>query len=281
MQDYLGSYRLLTQIRAGKTCQIWEAMHDSKQQKFALKVLPAEFVHDREQVQLLKHEFAVGQALRHPRVIQSHELGIDRETYYLAMELCAAPNLKQAIQGGTESLYPHVTSIITQAGEGLAYFHSRGWVHRDIKPDNFLLTGGGDIKLIDFALAQRIRRGLMRLLPSRAGKIQGTRSYMSPEQIRGGRLDHRADIYSFGCMLYELLSGRPPFTGNSTNELLTKHLKAAPPSLQGANRLVSDPFAHMVKKMMSKEPKKRPNSMNEFLDQFRCLAVFKDEPGRK
>ena len=111
----------------------------------------------------------------------------------------------------------------------MQYLHEQGWIHRDIKPDNFLVNEEGDVKLIDFALAARERKGLGKLFGRT--KVQGTRSYMAPEQIRGKGLDARTDIYSFGCMLYELVSGRLPFTGVSPEELLRKHLYAPIPVL--------------------------------------------------
>ena len=106
-------------------------------------------------------------------------------------------------------------------------------------------------------------------------KIQGTRSYMSPEQIRGQALDQRADIYSFGCLIYELLGGKPPYTGATTNELLTKHLRSAIPPIQGSNRNVSDAFAQLVKSMLAKEPGERPDSMGDFLREMRSSPIFK------
>lgn len=276
MQSQLGSYRLLQRIRNGSHCEVWEAMHEGKRQKFALKLLPLELAADRVQVGYLKHEFAVGHSLEHARIARIHEFGNEQGVVFLAMELCPSPNLKQLIQQGIEALYPKVPSIIEQAAEGLAYFHTQGWVHRDIKPDNFLLSAQGDVKLIDFALAQRIPRGLMKLLPARKStRIQGTRSYISPEQIRGQRLDERADIYSFGCMLFELASGKLPFTGTSTNDLLMKHLKSAPPALQAANRNVSDAFAALVRRMMAKQPQNRPASLDDFLNELRAISVFK------
>ncbi len=278
-QEYLGSYRLLNMIRAGKACQIWEALHDSRTQKFALKVLRNDAAKNRAEVAYMRHEFAVGRPFDHPRVIRSYELGVDRGNHYLVMDLCAAPNLKQAILQGVEPLWPKAKQIIEQAAEGLEYVHKSGWIHRDIKPDNFLVTAAGNVKLIDFALAQRVRSGLMRLIPAwRSKAIQGTRSYMSPEQIRGKPLSPRSDLYSFGCMLYELLSGKPPFTGVSTNDLLNKHLKNPAPSLQASNRNVTDAFANLVRTMVAKQPAQRPESMGEFLKAFRQLELFKEPP---
>src|SRR5262249_12464823 len=150
----------------------------------------------REEVGLLKHEYEVGRALDHPQVIKTKALVRERDAVYLVMELYAVPNLKQRIVQGGEPLAPLATKCIRQAAEGLSYFHSQGWIHRDIKPDNFLADDNGNVKLIDFALAARKKGGLARLFAGKT-KIQGTRSYMSPEQIRGQSLDQRADIYSF------------------------------------------------------------------------------------
>ncbi len=238
-QDYVGRYRLLNQLRFGKTCQVWEVMDDVASERMAIKLLLAEFRKDRQEVGFMKHEFEVGKKLHHPRVITIHEFGANRDNVYLAMELFPAPNIKQAIQQNVEAIAPLAHKAITQAAEGLAYFHEQGWIHRDIKPDNFLMKPNGDVKLIDFALAQRRRGGFMKLF-SRTSKIQGTRSYMSPEQIRGQSVDERSDLYSLGCTFYEMLGGKPPFTGSTTAELLNKHLKSAPPSLQSVNRDVSD-----------------------------------------
>ena len=146
-----------------------------------------------------------------------------------------------------------------------------------MKPDNFLVDPEGTAKLIDFALAVRKKGGLARLFAGKS-KIQGTRSYMSPEQIRGQPLDQRADLYSFGCMIYELLGGKPPYTGSTTNELLNKHLKSAVPPLQASNRNVSDQFAELARRLLAKKPSERPESMTEFLREMRAAKVFKVPP---
>ena len=178
---------------------------------------------------------------------------------------------------GIETFAYMAPMIITSAALGLQYLHEQGWVHRDIKPDNFLVTEDGHVKLIDFALAQRIKTGLSRLFAGRT-KVQGTRSYMAPEQIRGKALDARTDIYSFGCLLYELLSGRLPFTGISPEDLLRKHLTAAVPALMSANKNVTPDFNDLVAQMMAKDPAQRPRSMDDFLRHFQSIRVFRSLP---
>ncbi len=253
-------------------------MNDLISQRLAMKLLLPEYRDNREESGYLRHEFQVGCKLDHPRVIRMVQYGTDHGDFYLAMELFAAPNIKQHIHQGVDQIAPIVNKVIQQAAEGLAYFHAQGWVHRDIKPDNFLMDPSGEVKLIDFALARRQASGLARLFGGRSGKIQGTRSYMSPEQIRGKALDQRADIYSFGCMLHELVGGKVPFTGNSTNDLLMKHLRSAPPPLQASNRNVTDDFANLVKRLIAKDPKARPATLDEFLTEFRGLKIFKQPP---
>ncbi len=252
-------------------------MNDLKGERLALKLLTGDEAKNRDEIAFLKHERQVGRDMDHPQIIKIYDFGTDQGCVYLSMELFAAPNLKQWIHQGVDNLAPLASGCIRKAGEGLAHFHSKGWIHRDIKPDNFLMNAAGDVKLIDFALATRRKGGLARLFGFKS-KIQGTRSYMSPEQIRGLPVDERADIYSFGCMVFELLGGKPPYTGTSTNELLTKHLRAPIPPIQAANRNVTDDFAQLLRRTLAKKPEDRPASMNDFLSELRGAQIFRIAP---
>lgn len=273
----LGSYRLLNVVMTGQTSQVWEAIHDAQGERFAIKILLSDFRRDREHVAYLKNEFAVGKALHHPRVIRIVEYSTDKISPYLVMELYPFPNMKQLLRQGIEQIGHLVPKVIGQAAEALAYFNEQNWIHRDIKPDNFLVSSEGDVKLIDFALAERPKSGLARLF-ARRSKVQGTRSYMSPEQIRGQPLDIRADLYSFGCTIFELVGGRAPYTGGSSDELLTKHLKSPPPPLAAVNPNVTPEFADLVRRTLAKRPDDRPESMSAFAREYRNLRVFKETP---
>ena len=274
---YLGGYRLLNVVHASRACQIWQASDDGAQRIVAIKALREHFAKDRELVAGLRWEHAVSQKTIHPRIIEIYAFGRERGITYLAMEWCAYPNMKQLINQGVAKIAPLATKIIKQAADGLGHFNERGFVHRDIKPDNFLVSDNGDVKLIDLALAVRIRRGLARLWAPKL-KVQGTRSYMSPEQIRGGAIDQRANVYSFGCTIHELIAGKPPFTGASSTELLNKHLKSTPPSLESLDKNVTMEFARLVRKTLAKDPAARPASMGEFLEEFRQCRVFRVTP---
>lgn len=274
---YIGSYRLLNVVNTGQTSQIWQAYDDSAKRFVGVKVLLPKFRKNREQAGYLRWEYNVGSKLIHKRIIRILEFGSDRGAPYLAMEWFSAPNLKNWIRQGTDRFAHLIPSIIIQATEALAFMNQQGWVHRDIKPDNYLVSEQGDVKLIDFALAARNRRGLGKLFTSRS-KVQGTRSYMAPEQILGKTLDERADLYSLGCTIFELLAGKPPFTGANANDLLNKHLRNAPPPLESTNNNVTPEFAALIRRAMAKDPAQRPNTVGDFLTSVRMARVFKRMP---
>lgn len=272
----VGPYRLMNLLITGQTSQIWEGMRDTDRARHALKILLPDFRKNREQIGFLKHEYEVGSGLDHPGVVKVFEFAAPKGVPYLAMELYTCGNLKQVIRSvGLEDLGPLLPDIVRQAGEALAYFNYKGWIHRDVKPDNFLLTPEGNVKLIDFALAQRKKSGLAKLFGGGTKKIQGTKSYMSPEQIRGEALDERADVYSFGCTAYELFSGKPPYTGSNANDLLMKHLSAPPAVVAAANSNVTMEFSDLVRQCMAKKPANRPQTMQEFVDKLRMIKVYK------
>lgn len=274
---YLGTYRLLNVVGNGRTCQVWEAINDVINQRFALKVIPLEYARDRQQLSLLRHEFAVGHSLEHVNVIRTYEFETAKKLPYLALEFFGPANLKQLILQGPDRIAYLVPKIIQQAASGLAYLHEQGWIHRDVKPNNFLVGPAGDVKLIDFALAER-QSGFFGRIFHRQSKVQGTRSYMSPEQIRRECLDFRADIYSFGCLVHELITGKPPFTGTSEGELLNKHLRNQPPAIEGINRNVTSEFSKLVLRCLAKKPEGRPATLADFLTEMRAKGVFRVKP---
>jgi serine/threonine protein kinase len=275
--EYLGSYRLLNLVGTGRKCEVWDAMHDALAERRACKIILPQYREDKEQLGLLRQEFQAASELDHPNVIHVYEFSADAHMPFLAMEYFPSVNLKELIRQHSEELQPLIPKIIERAAMALAHVHDRGWVHRDIKPDNFLVNAQGDVKLIDFALAERKKGAIARLLGGR-GKVAGTRSYMSPEQIRGQSLDERSDLYSFACMVFEMLGGRPPFTGQTTDELLNKHLRNAPPSVEAQNKNVMTEFSNLLKKSLAKEREERPQSMVEFLREMQATRVFRRPP---
>jgi serine/threonine protein kinase len=155
--------------------------------------------------------------------------------------------------------------------------HDAGWIHRDVKPDNLLVDEKGTTKLIDFSIAQPRYSGIGGFFAgfTKSSTIQGTRSYMAPEQIRNEVVDVTADMYSFGCTIYELLARKVPYTAVNSDELLTKHLRSAVPVVASANTSVTPEMSSLVQRMMAKNKEQRPQSMKDFLDEFKHLSVFK------
>lgn len=276
-RDFAGPYRLTRLIRAGQSCQVWEALKDETQERFALKMLKPSLQKDKEEIGYLKHEFEVGKELKHPQIIRIYEFNTQFHSPFLVMELYSALNLKLILREGPDQIAYLAEKIIDESANALHYLHLKGWVHCDLKPDNLLVNDDGDVKLIDFTIAQKPKPNFLKIFGVRK-PVRGTRSYMSPEQIRGQTLDGRSDVYSFGCVVFELLTGKPPYTGVTPNELLSKHLKSSIPSPVVYNDNVTRECSDLLRRMMAKKRDNRPESMWEVVQEFRNIRLFNKKP---
>jgi serine/threonine-protein kinase len=268
----LGSLKLVSQLGLGRQCQIWEALDGTTHQRVAIKVIVPEAAKDPAQRKLLEHELKVAKSLAHPTVIRIDRLADDGGLPHLVMELFPHPNLKKQISEGVDALAPRLQRIVTETALALDHLHARGWIHRDVKPDNVLAASDGQVKLIDLAIAAPKPGLLVRVFGSK-GPVQGSPSYMAPEQIRGQTVDARADIYSFGCVIFELLAGKPPFSAPNSNDLLNKHVSATVPAVDAFNKLATTGAAKYLRQMLAKKPSDRPASMKEVLQQFRSIRL--------
>jgi serine/threonine protein kinase len=277
-QQTVGNYRMFHLIRAGAIYEIWAVRPVSENTAYAMKWLPPGAKYGRHTVAELKHEFTVGSTLDHPNCIKTLDFGNTNNGAFMLLELFKVPNLKQQIiSGGYKRLLPRAKQILSGAAAGLAHVHDKGWIHRDIKPDNYLLRDDDAIKLIDFNLGMKPAGGLSKLFGGKT-KVQGTHSYMSPEQIRGQTLDVRADVYSFGCMMHEFFTGKTPFAANSPNELLQRHLSNKPPLLTVFDKNITPEFSNYVFRMMSKDPKDRPANMKDVMMEIKTQRIFYNPP---
>ncbi len=276
-RDFLGPYRLVRLIRSGQTCQVWDSVKDTTREHHALKVLLKDHIGKKDQINFLKHEELVGKPLDHKYVIKIFEFNFSHGLPFLAMELFHAKNLKQELRENKANSAYNAEAIIRRCAKGLLYLHEQGWVHCDVKPDNFLVGLDADIRLIDFALAQKIKKkgGIGSFFGGRSRSISGTRSYISPEQILRKPLDQRADVYSFGCVVYEILTGKPPFAGVSPDDLLQRHLSGAIPNVQANNKSISPKMADLISRMLSKKPEGRPETLQVFLEEFKRIRVYR------
>lgn len=273
----LGTYRLTRQITRGNATYIWEAIKLGGIERFVIKVLDEKNRDNKEEVAFLKQEYEVTKQLDHPNVIKVFEMNANCPAF-IVLEVFAMLNLKQAIRQERDRLLANFSPIIEQCAAGLNHLHEKGWVHSDIKPDNFLLNEENQIKLIDLSIAKKSATGFFAKMFGGQKIVRGTRSYMSPEQIRGKPMDARADIYSFGCLTFEVLAGKLPYTANSPNELLSKHLSAPVPTVLVHNNDVTPEMNDFLRTMMAKEPEKRPKSMVEVLKTLKTMRIFKTLP---
>jgi serine/threonine-protein kinase len=276
-QQFVGKYRLFHLIRGGAIYEIWAVRPPAENTVYAMKWLPKGSHYTREHINGLRHEYQVGSSLDHRACIRTFEFDNTSNGAYMLLELFKTLNLKQQIVAGHKKLHYRAKEILTEAAAGLAHLHEIGWVHRDIKPDNFLVSDENAVKLIDFNLTQKPAGALGKLFAMKS-RVQGTHSYMAPEQIRGQALDARADIYSFGCMLHEFFSGKPPFTANSPTELLQRHLTSKPPDLTVVDKNITPEFAHYVQSMMFKDPAARPASMKDVMMEIKTQKIFYNRP---
>ncbi|MDY3552852.1 serine/threonine-protein kinase [Gemmata sp. JC717] len=265
----LAGYRLRTLLQTGQTSQVFEVVELQSNRHFAMKILLPEAADNPEQRRILFNEAEVGIQLTHPNVIRITKVNRSKESPHFIMEFFPSGSLRIKLQAKDFSFVKeHARKIFKGAATGLAYMNASGFVHRDVKPDNMLVNALGDTKIIDFAITKKIPTGFAKWF-YRPGKPQGTPSFMSPEQIKDEKLDGRADIYSYGCTLYELTTGRPPFRGTSMNDLLGRHFteKPAPPSMYNPD--LTDEFSAFVLKMLAKKRTDRPEHFHEVLMELR------------
>jgi serine/threonine-protein kinase len=280
--EIIGGYKLQRELATGQTSQVWEVVEVTSHRHFAMKLLLPERAHDAEHRRMLFHEADVGKLLTHPNIIRIFTVIRDKDNPGFVMEFFPSGSVKQRLmRKQLDFIKEHAHGILRQTATALAFMNAKGWIHRDIKPDNILCNSAGDVRIIDFAIAQRMKRGGLFSRWFRSRTTQGTRSYMSPEQIRGEVLDARSDIYSFAAAAYEITTGRPPFRGQTNQDLLNKHIAEKPTSPKMHNPDITDEFADLVLRMLAKKRDDRPKDFHQVLMKLRGIRVFKSEPVRQ
>jgi eukaryotic-like serine/threonine-protein kinase len=285
--DIVGNYRLLRPMHTGQDSQVYEVVEHTSGRHFAMKLLLPEKTGDADLRKVLLHEAEVGRLLVHPNVVRIVEVGKDPRNPYFVMEFFPAGSLKLRILAAPKDpkqrdfLREQAQNILKQAATAYAFINAKGWVHRDVKPDNILVNSAAEVRIIDFAITQKVSTGMGGLFRKREKVAAGTRSYMSPEQIRCEALDGRSDVYSFGCTCYELIAGRPPFRAASSEELLQKHLKEQPIPPKEYNPEVTKDFVELILQMMAKKRDERPRNFHEVLIRMKGMRVFIPPPRGK
>lgn len=248
--DKLGPYEIVGLIGAGGMGEVYRARDSRLNRDAAIKVLPGHLASDPQAMARFDREAKAVAALSHPNILVLYDVGADAGIRYAVTELLDGETLRERIARGPLP-WRKAAEMGAAIAEGLAAAHSKGIVHRDIKPANIFLTSDGRLKILDFGLAQ-IRRApaedesTVTLTEAGNRTVKGTIGYMSPEQVRGEESQAPGDIFSLGCVLYEMVSGRRAFTGQSPNETLAAILKEEPLPLADSQKPAAPEFERVI-----------------------------------
>ena len=265
----IAHFEVVSLLGAGGMGEVYRARDTRLGRDVAIKVLPAAFASDPERLRRFEQEARAVAALSHPNVLALYDVGTFEGSPFIVSELLEGETLRERLESGGLTVRKAV-EIAVQIAQGLAVAHEKGIIHRDLKPGNVFITGDGHVKILDFGLAKLTRPDPAPKAttptpePStETGALMGTVGYMSPEQVRGLAVDHRTDIFSFGCVLYEMLSGRSPFRRDTAAETTTAILHEDPAPLAGTGREVPPALEGIVTRCLEKRPEDRFSSAHD------------------
>jgi serine/threonine protein kinase len=275
----LGPYEILAPIGAGGMGEVYRARDTRLGREVAIKVLPEALAHDPERLRRFEGEARSASALSDPHIVTVFDVGDADGIHFFASELVEGSDLRHLLEGGSLPL-KRALDFAEQVASGLAAAHEKGIVHRDLKPENILVTKSGLAKIADFGLAKLTESTAAKVseLPTSgghqtsAGVILGTVAYMSPEQVRGEALDSRSDIFSFGAVLCEMLTGLKAFQRDTAAETMTAILKEEPPSVSLLHPVTPPQLEHVVEKCLAKHPHERWQSAGDVATELRWIA---------
>ena len=268
----IGPYRVLERIGKGGMGEVFRVA-DTEGNLFALKRLPRELV-TQEGLSRFKREALAASSLEHRNIVRFIELVEHEGRPHILMEYLEGRTLKYYLQGEEPLDIDNVFAVSIQLAEGLESAHAKGIVHRDLKPGNIFVTRDGSLKLLDFGIAKLVDAAsgtdvtkLERI--TRTGQILGTAEYMAPEQARGEAIDARVDVFSFGCVLYQMLTGRSPFAGENVLEKFGAIMNEDPEPLSELVPSVPEPLASLAESCLKKHANDRPQTMTNVLFELR------------
>ena len=283
----LGRYEIRSKIGEGGMGEVYRARDEKLNRDVAIKVLPAVLSQDADRLRRFEQEAQAAGALNHPNILAVYDVGTHDGSPYIVSELLEGEELREQLN---DCSLPQRKALdyAQQVAQGLAAAHERGITHRDLKPENLFVTTDGRVKILDF--------GLAKLRPQRSesvsseidtrkqitdpGTVMGTVGYMSPEQVRGHEADHRSDIFSFGSILYEMLSGQRAFRRDTMAETMTAILKEEPPELSETNAKISLPLEKIVRRCLEKKPERRFHSAHDLAFAIESLSGMTTSSGQ-
>jgi TolB-like protein/tRNA A-37 threonylcarbamoyl transferase component Bud32 len=273
----LGPYEIQSPLGAGGMGEVYRATDAKLGRDVALKVLPAEMARDPERLARFRREAKTLAQLDHPNIVTIYSVEECDSVHFLTMQLVEGQPLDRLICAGGLPL-EQIVEIAGALGDALAAAHEKGIVHRDLKPANVMVSSEGRVKVLDFGLAKDINAvnaddaTMTSDSRTQVGVVMGTPAYMSPEQTSGRPLDHRTDIFSLGVLLHEMATGRRPFEGTSSAELVSAILRDAPPSVTDARPDLPSDLARIVRRCLEKDPRHRVQTARDVSNEFRDLA---------
>jgi len=282
----LGTYKIVRPIGRGGMGEVYLAHDDRLRRQVAIKFLPKLLVEDKERARRFKHEARAASAISHPNVAHVYEIGEVEGRLFTAMEFIDGLTLRERLLRGDLKVGEAI-DVATQVASAIAAAHAQGIIHRDIKPENIMIRSDGLVKVVDFGLAKlstplraaatnsqdaQAAMRITRAVHTEPGLLLGTAIYMSPEQARGQNVDARTDLWSWGVVLYEMLTGKPPFNGATNSDVIAEILKSEPPLLRTGIPGFPKSVTLMLRRLLSKELDGRYATIADLLAELRELA---------
>lgn len=263
-------YRILELIGEGGMALVYKAECVLLQRTVAVKILRPQYSSDKEFVTRFRREAQAAASLSHPNVVNIYDVGQDGGVHYIVMELIEGDNLKSLIRKEAPLPVNRALHIALQICEALRHAHDHNIIHRDIKPHNILLTADGRVKVTDFGIARAISAGGF----TQTGVVMGSVQYFSPEQAKGQPVGPQSDLYALGCVLYEMLTGEVPFTGESPIAIALKHIQEKPVSVKKLRPGLPPGAVRVIEKALAKDPEERyPSAWSMIIDLRAALGI--------
>ncbi|GHH96513.1 Stk1 family PASTA domain-containing Ser/Thr kinase [Neobacillus kokaensis] len=260
-----GRYKILHIIGGGGMANVYLAHDMILDRDVAVKMLRLDFANDEEFIRRFHREAQSATSLAHPNIVNIYDVGEENELYYIVMEYVDGQTLKQYIQQNSPLRVEDAIGIMRQLASAISHAHHNHIIHRDIKPHNILIDHTGNVKITDFGIAMALSATSI----TQTNSVLGSVHYLSPEQARGGMANRKSDIYSLGIVMFELLTGRLPFSGESAVSIALKHLQSETPSVRRWNPKIPQSVENIVLKATAKDPFHRYNSVDEMEEDLR------------
>ncbi len=277
----LGRYEIVAPLGAGGMGEVYRARDPRIGREVAVKILPSHFANDSERLTRFEHEARAAGALNHPNILSIYDIGTENNVPYLVSELLQGDTLRRKLNDGPLPIRKAIDFAL-QIAHGLSAAHEKEIVHRDLKPENLFITKDGRIKILDFGLAKLIHPEVSGSQLTQAttathqtepGAVLGTVVYMAPEQVLGQKVDHQSDIFAFGSVLHEMLSGKRPFQGESHVEVMHAILKSDPPDLTQTNSNIPPGLERIIRRCLEKDPDHRFQSTSDLAFALEALST--------